>query len=519
MEIYYNAKIYRNDDSAIVDTAMAVENGKIKYLGTDADLIDLAGKDDKLIDLKGGFVLPGFVDSHLHFLEYANEKHVVDLTDSKDKEHMLSILRDRLPEALEKGKPLRGSGFNQNYWEDSAMPVRSDLDALSTEIPIAITRTCHHVTVCNTPALELCGMEGTNPDGILREDEQNALLYALPKPTVEELKELITGACCDAASKGITEVQTDDLQLIPSELYGNSIIEAYRELSTEGKLSIRVYEQCNLPSMERLEAFLSDGYMTGQSFGNFTIGPLKLLGDGALGARSAAMKDPYIDDPENHGILNFKDDEMQELVSTAHKAGMQIAIHGIGDKCIEQILDAFEKAIEECPRTDHRHGIVHCQITRPETLERMKEYGVMAYIQPVFLKADQHIVEDRIGKALTLTSYDWRTMTDMGILLAGGSDCPVEPFDILPNMQYAVTCADPGKPGWYPEKGLTMEEAIRLFTSDGSYASFSEMRRGKLIPGYDADFTVLDRNILEYPSDELCKASVLMTFVGGKRVY
>ena len=178
------------------------------------------------------------------------------------------------------------------------------------------------------------------------------------------------------------------------------------------------------------------------------------------------------------------------------------------------------KALEEDPREDHRHGIVHCQITRPEQLKSMQDMNIMAYIQPVFLKADQYIVEDRIGPELTSSSYDWRTMEDMGIRLAGGSDCPVEPFDILPNMYYALTCREPGNDeAWHPEKSLTLEETIRLFTSDGAYASFSEDRRGKILPGFDADFVVLDRDITTLPAEALLEAQVLKTFVGGKNVY
>ena len=211
---------------------------------------------------------------------------------------------------------------------------------------------------------------------------------------------------------------------------------------------------------------------------------------------------------------------MLELVSAAHRAGMQVAIHGIGDRCIEQILDTYETVLREAPRADHRHGIVHCQITRPGQLREMQEMDIMAYIQPVFIKADQHIVEDRVGSELTASSYAWRTMADLGIHLGGGSDCPVEPFDILPNMYYAVTCREPGavRP-WHPEKALTMNEAIRAFTTEGAYASFSEDRLGQLTPGFKADFTVLDRDVTALPPGSLLEARVLMTFVDGKQTF
>ncbi len=518
MDIYYNAKIYTNDPA--IASAMAVEDGKIKALGTDDEILAMSSDSDNKQDLKGALILPGFVDSHLHFLEYAFEKSFVDLTERKSLEDLLDALREKLPEAKKSGRPLRGTGFNHNYWDSPVLPTRNDLDGISDEVPIIIRRTCHHITVANTPALELAGMLETNPDGILREDEQNTLEEALPPLTLDSVKEMVLDASKDIIAKGITEIQTDDLPLISSELYGKTILDAYMELDRDGLLPMRVYEQCNLPSLERLDAFLKDGYMTGDSTGNFTIGPLKLLGDGALGARTAAMTADYLDDPGNRGILNFTDEEMNGLVKVANKAGVQIAIHGIGDRCIDQILDAFELALKDSPRADHRHGIVHCQITRPDQLRRMQEMGIMAYIQPVFLKADQHIVEDRIGTELTKTSYDWRTMKDMGIHLSGGSDCPVEPFDILPNMYYAATCREPGADSpWYPEKALSLKETIDMFTSEGAYASFSEGRRGKLLPGYDADFTVLDRDITEGAPSSLLEAEVVMTVVGGKTVY
>ncbi|MBR5740827.1 MAG: amidohydrolase, partial [Firmicutes bacterium] len=491
-----------------------------KAVGTDQEVLAPASPADKVNDHKGQLVLPGFVDSHIHFLEYAYEKSFVDLSGAGSLEEMLAILKDRLTDAIRSGRPLRGTGFNQNYWDDPTLPTRADLDEISGELPIIIRRTCHHVTVANTPALKLAGLEMTNPDGILQEDDQYVLEEALPALTREQIKEMILDAAKDVAAKGITEVQTDDLTLISSELYGETIIEAFTELDRAGELPIRVYEQSNLPSMKQLKAFLDDGYMTGLSTGNFTIGPLKLIADGALGARSAAMKEDYLDEPGNRGILNFTDEELRELVMTAHKQGMQIAVHGIGDRCIEQILDAFEMALSESPRDDHRHGIVHCQITRPEDIDRMGRLGIMAYIQPVFLKADQHIVEDRISRELTLTSYDWRTMKDLGIHLSGGSDCPVEPFDVLTNMYYLVTCREPGADApWHPEKSLNMKEAIEAFTSEGAYASFSEDRRGKLLPGFDADFTVIDRDITSMPPEGLLEARIMMTFVGGKRVY
>lgn len=520
MKVFYNAKIYKNDGSPVHDTAMAVEGGIIKGIGNDEEIFAFADKASEKIDLGGRLLLPGFVDSHLHFLEYAYEKSFVDLSGAKSIDDMLAILCGALPEAQAKNRALRGTGFDQNFWEKQELPNKDDLDKVSEEIPVIIRRTCHHVTVCNTPALEIAGLLESNPDGMLWEDEQNIIEEALPPLSLDDVKALISDASKDVLCKGITEIQTDDLSVIPREIYGKTILDAYMELDKEGLLPIRVYEQCNIPSKERLLTFLNDGYFTGKTCGKFTIGPLKLFADGALGAKSAAMIKSYPGYEDNYGILNYEDDELFELVDMANRAGMQIAIHGIGDRGIEQIISAFENALAKFPRRDHRHGIVHCQITHPCQLDRMKESELMAYIQPVFIRADRHIVEERVGKELATSSYDWRRMTDMGIHLAGGSDCPVEHFDILPNIYYAVKRKEKKEDSsWFPEKSLTLREAINLFTAGGAYASFSEKTRGKLIEGYTADFCVIDRDITSMEPEALIKAEVTMTVVGGEVKY
>ena len=314
MDIYYNGIIYLNDEKTTKASAMAVEGGLIKAVGSDEDILAMAFDGDTMLDLQGRLVMPGFVDSHLHFVEYAVEKSFVDLSSAGSLEELLGMMRERLPEALEKNKPLRGFSFDNNYWEDPSLPTREDLDGLSAEIPITVRRTCHHVTVCNTPALEICGMLEDCPDGILNEEEQNAVIEKLLTFTKEEFKELILDACSDAVKAGITEVQTDDLEYMRKELYGKTILDAYMELDKEGRLPIRVYEQCNLPSADRLNAFLDAGFRTGYSTGHFTIGPLKLVADGALGSRTAALRKPYPDDPSNYGILNFTDQEDRKSV-------------------------------------------------------------------------------------------------------------------------------------------------------------------------------------------------------------
>lgn len=520
MEIYYNGIIYLNDEEASKASAMAVEDGIIKAVGTNQEILSQKSSQDKVINLEGRLVMPGFVDSHLHLLEYAEESAFIDLTSAKSLENLLEIMKEALPKAIEQKRPLQGFGFDNNYWDVPEMPQKEDLDKISTEIPVTVRRTCHHVTVCNTCALEFCGMLESHFNGNVYEDDQYLMVEKLREFGELDFKEMILTASLHAASKGITEVHTDDLELIPKELYGKSILDAYMELDKEGKLPIRIYQQCYLPTIERLRAFLDAGYKTGYSTGHFTIGPLKLFADGALGSRTAALREGYLDDPTNFGLLNFTDQEIDNLIDLANKSDCQVAIHGIGDRVIDQIISAIEKALTVHPREDHRHGIVHCQITHPSQLKKMQDLGIMAYIQPVFVKSDQWITADRVGEELAKTSYDWRTMADMGIHLGCGSDCPIEPFDILPNMYYAIMRKNPEQEtGWYPDHALTFEEAVRGFTLEGAYAAFAEKYRGKLQPGFVADFCIIDRDITSLPPEELMEANVLMTFVDGKRIY
>lgn len=573
MKIFYNGKLYKASPEK---TAMVISEGCIKALGADEEILRSYGDEaEECVDLKGCLVLPGFTDSHMHLIQDALEKSYVDLSSARSFDDVRSLCISKVEDYRRSGQPLRGTGFNQNDWSVPKMPTRTDLDEIAPDIPVILQRTCHHITVCNTEALRLFDDAGRFPDGILREEEQELLEAALPPLTKERAKELIRRNALMAAAHGITAIHTDDLKILPGEKYGKTILEAYRELAAAGELPIRIVEQCNLSSEERLKAFLEADYRTGDSFGAagaegmFTIGPLKLLGDGALGARTAAMKDDYRDDPGNRGILNFDDDGLYSLCSIGHRNGMQIAIHGIGDRAIQQIIDTYRRVQAEYPREDARHGIVHCQITSAEQLRQIREQNILAYIQPAFLRADRYIAEDRVGRQLCSTSYDWRVMKDMGIHLCGGSDCPVESFDVLSGMYHAVARKSPGEGEgrqcgseegrqygsegarqygseegrqcgsedarqfglggcWHPKKALTVEEAIEIYTIENAYAAFAENTRGKLEPGYAADFCVLDRDItamdgavadVPMGAGALARAQVVMTVAAGKTVF
>lgn len=265
---------------------------------------------------------------------------------------------------------------------------------------------------------------------------------------------------------------------------------------------------------------LEDGNVTGTGSDGFRIGPLKMLGDGALGARTAYLTKPYADDPTTRGLSVFTPDAFDELIGYANKQGMQVAVHCIGDACLDLVLSSIEKALAAHPRDDHRHGIVHCQITRPDQLDKIADLKLHVYAQSISLDYDLHIVEDRVGKELAQSSYSWKTLMDKGATVSNGSDCPVELPNVMGGIQCAVTRRDLKGAGPYlPEEAFTVQQALDSFTKLGAYASFEEEKKGQIAPGMLADFVVLGGNPFEMDSSKIKDIPIVATYLGGKRVY
>lgn len=538
-KILFNGKIALMDSqNTSWSEAVAIKDRKIAKVGTNEEILQFKGKETELIDLKGRLVLPGFNDSHVHLLGYGYTLEAVDLGDTKSIDEIIGSVKEFIEKKkISKEKWVTGRGWNHDYFiNEKRFPTRYDLDKISTEHPIVLIRVCGHVLVTNSKALEILGIDKNTPQveggefdldnegeplGIFRENAMYLVRDQVPEPTIEEIKEMLLNAMKDFNAYGITSVQSDDFEAIPGRNYDN-IMKAYKELVDEGKLTIRVYEQCLLPSVDKLNTFLAKGYKTGLGNEYFKIGPLKLLGDGTLGARTAALTKPYKDCPETKGIPIYTQEELDKIIEKAHNNGMQIAVHCIGDKIMYMVFQAIEKAILKNPRDDHRHGIVHCQITDEYLLNKFKELNVIAYIQPIFLDYDWKIVEKRVGKELMETSYNWKTLLNRGIPIACGSDAPVETFNVLYGIYEAVTRKDlTGKPlkGWLPEQKLTVEEAVYGYTKAGAYASFEENIKGSIEEDMLADLVVLSANIFEIQEDKIKDVVVDMTIFDGKIVY
>lgn len=510
--VFKNGLIWTGDSPNA--SSFVVEDGKFAYVGNDV----IPGADES-VDLNGAFVCPGFNDSHMHLLGYGLilrqaplHAHTESLAD------MLDCLRTFLARnPLSAGQWLIGRGFNQDYFKGAArLPSRIDLDEVSRDVPIVLTRVCGHMCVANSKALEVAGIAGYE-DGRFYDNDMRLIFDRIPQPSRSDLKKMIVLACEKLNRRGITSVQTDDYCVFRN-VPPSQINDIYLELEREGALTVRICEQCNFTTLEELKSFVDSGEAKKGSE-LFRIGPVKLLGDGSLGSRTAHLTRPYKGSSE-YGFSLFSPERLQEMISYAHNNGLQVIVHAIGDKCLDEVLEAFEKALVELPRPDHRHGIVHCQVTREDQLDRIARLGLRVYAQSVFLDYDNHIVEKLLDPELLKTSYSWKTLINKGVSVSNGSDCPVEEPDCLKGIQLAVTRTSLDGTGPYlPHEAFTVAEALDSFTFRGAEASFEEKVKGRIKEGQLADFVILDKDPFKAAPQDIRKIKVVATYLSGIRVY
>lgn len=536
--ILTNGKFHTmNKDRQIVDS-IAIKGNKIEKIGKEDEVLALKTKDTKVYNLNGKTVLPGFNDSHMHLLNYGLSLTQVDLVGTNSIEEIISRVSKVIKsEDIKNEEWVMCKGWNQDYFQgERVFPTRYDLDKISTEHPIVATRVCLHVAVANSKALEMLNInkdtaqiegghfdldENGEPTGVFREKALSLITENLPETSVEDIKSMMVNAIKDMNRDGITSVGTDDFESLPDKNYDN-VLKAYDELKKENKLKMRIYEQCLFRTKEQLQGFIDKGYKTGVGDETFKIGPLKLLLDGSLGARTAALMEPYTDDESTRGITTMEQDQLNEIVELAHRNDFQVAAHGIGDRTMYMIFESLEKALEKLPREDHRHGIVHAQITDQTLLNKFKEFEAIAYIQPIFLEYDWQLAILRIGSEREKTSYNWKTMSDMGIVIACGTDAPVEPFNVFNCIYEAVTRKNlAGKPegGWMPEQKISVDEAVYGYTMAGAYASFEENIKGSIEEGKLADMVLISEDIFEVENDRIKDLKVEATIFDGEIVF
>jgi len=510
-----NANVITLDSKHPKVEAVATQNGKIIAVGSNKEIRKHISSKTRVIDAKNKTVIPGLVDCHVHMTGFGQSLQTLDLRNAKSIQEMQQKLRAHTTKNPER-QWILGGRWDQEKFAEKRYPTRWDLDAAVAEKPVFLTRVCGHIAVANSKVLQLADItketvvEGGKidldeangePNGILRENAMELVWKVVPKPSRKELEENCLIACRKAVKAGLTDVHW--LLNSAEEMH------VIQRLYTEGKLPLRVY--LGVPA-DLLDELVSLGLLTG--FGNdmVKIGFVKIFADGSLGARTAALKQPYADKPETCGIVLCTQKKLNKLVSKAHKAGLQLAIHAIGDRAIESVLKAYEKALREYPLENHRHRVEHCSVLNPRLIRRVKRLGLMASVQPHFVVSDFWVV-DRVGRARARWVYPFKTLMNEGVVVAAGSDCPVEPISPLLGIWAAATRKS------FPEESLTVEEALGTYTLNAAYASFDEDRKGTVEAGKFADLTILSDDLFKIPPDKIKDVKVEMVIVDGRVVY
>ena len=530
MKAYINGHFYVEQD--VFCEALLIEGNRIKAIGTTKQILD-SEEQATVIDLEGRTVLPGFNDSHLHFLMTAEYLDMLPISNVTSMEELIEKGKQYIKEhKLTSSDFIYTEGWNQNnFTDEKRFPDKNDLDKISREIPIVMGRVDRHVFSCNSVALAYFGVtwktlspEGGeirkdslgNPTGVFTERAIDLIKEKLPKKERNEQKRQLKKTMKRANQQGITSVHTCDCK---DEMIEETF-SLYKEMEKEEELTIRFYHQMWFNDGKHIPGYLASGFRTGRGTSFNRIGPIKLFADGALGGRTAAMRQDYNDDPGNRGILTKSQDTLNKEVRLAVENDSQVIIHAIGDQGITAVLDAYDQA--SAPHNPLRLGINHVQITDLPLLKRIKERNYLTYVQPIFLEDDIPIVSQRVGESLASTSYAFGTMARMGIHQSFSTDAPIAPFQPFHNLYCAVTRK---QLNGLPEEGYNLGEAMKLseaidaYTIESAYASFEEHTKGRLKEGYLADFIVLDRNIFTESPESMKETTVLLTVLDGGIVY
>jgi predicted amidohydrolase YtcJ len=537
--IFRNANIYTGlkDRSTFGETqrraeAMAVRGDRVLAIGGNGEIMKWKGTQTQVIDLHGQLVMPGFNDAHVHLAEAGFQKLSVNLVGVRSLDEFRQRIRERVMNAAP-GEWITGGGWDETLWPVKTPPSRWDVDEVSQGHPVFLQRVDGHIAVANTKALQLASVtvasrdpeggkidrdESGTPSGILRETARDAVFAIIPKATHEKRRQGIMQALADAARWGITSAQDnsswEDFQV-------------YEELEHEGQLTLRINEWLPFDaSVDGLKA-MRDSHPRSDNM--LHTGMLKGFMDGSLGSHTAALLQPYADDPRNSGLPRYDAEKLNEMTEERLAEGFQIGFHAIGDRGVQMALDAFagaEEAVrEQAPKSsntnnDFRLRIEHAQVTTPAEIQKFKNLKVIASMQPNHLLTDMNWAQNRLGPERAAHSYAWAEFLSKGVALAFGTDYPVEPITPFRGLYAAVTRqSEDGKKRYYPEQRLTIDQAIAAYTVGSAYAEFAEKEKGSLQPGMLADFVVLDRDITSIPAEKILDTKVLRTVVGGKTVY
>jgi predicted amidohydrolase YtcJ len=530
--IITNAKIWTVDSKRPTAEAVAVAGDRIIAVGSKADIDVLRGPNTNLVDAGGKLLLPGFNDAHVHFVGGGVQLDSVQLNDATSAAEFARRVAEQVKKTA-KGEWVQGGDWDETKWTPAQLPTKELIDLFTPDTPVFIERYDGHMALANSVALRLAGITAQTPDppggvivrdaqgnptGALKDAAKDAVLKLIPPMTPDQRMRAIRRALDYAASLGVTSVQE------MNDEYTDSFadIKAYGELLQHGELTTRIYVAAAISDWQQ-EARIGIRHAFGSTY--LRIGALKGFADGSLGSRTAYFFDPYSDDPANSGILAAQMhpiSQMQDWVTQADAAGLQICIHAIGDQAISDVLDIYWSVLRANRGAEHRFRIEHAQHVAAKDFDRFSQLDVIASVQPYHAIDDGRWAEARIGHDRASRTYPFRTFLNHGVHLAFGTDWDVAPLNPLLTVYAAVTRAtldgkNPG--GWFPEQKLTVAEAVQAYTMGSAYAEFQDREKGSITPGKLADMVLLSDDILAIDPARIRDVKVLKTFVGGKLVW
>ncbi|MGE4571693.1 MAG: amidohydrolase [Candidatus Izemoplasmatales bacterium] len=459
--------------------------------------------------------LPGFIDSHLHVLGIGYFESIVDLSQCQSIEDLINLLKKYTNRPM-----IIGRGWNQDQFSEKRMVSKNDLNEVSKDIPIMVTRVCGHVIAVNDKMLELANIHDKSKQilgghfdyesGIFSEKALSLIHRVIPKPNKELLKEYFLLADKILLKNGITAVASDDFCVFENSY--EEIIEVLKELYDQGLMKVKITEQVNLP-LDKLKDFIAKGYVRKQVHPKFKMGPLKILADGSLGGRTAALLEAYSDSPNEKGILTYTDEELFELIHLADIHGMDTTVHAIGDLTTKQVIQTIGKSMEISQRYEHSHAIIHAQLTRNHQIPLMEKYNIGAIVQPIFINTDIKIIEDRLGYR-TNDVYLFKSMFNK-IRLGFSTDAPIEPVNPFYNIYTAITYKSikyPNEKSLNENQRFSLEDALKAYTINNLDFIYQDQLDSK-------DYIIIDKDIYHISTEEIKNIKVLKTFIDGEEVF
>jgi predicted amidohydrolase YtcJ len=531
--VFKNGNVYTANDSSPKAEAIAIKADRIIFVGSNADAQKFVGTNTRVVDLHGNTVLPGFADAHQHLSGVGFREMTLNLENSTSLDDLLAKLKSRVDQT-KRGDWVTGRGWIETHWNPAAFPTRWDLDKVSPNNPVILGRADGHGAVANSLALKLAKIDkstaspfggeiskdkqSSEPNGMLLDAAQNLVRRLVPPTTrADEERAVALGVKRDI-ELGWTEVQDA----------GGSYddVDIFKKLYASGDIKIRIYKAVYGPG-SAANRLLQEGPIVGEYQNRLTVRTIKVVSDGALGSRGAALLAPYSDAPDTSGFLRVKTEELRPMLAEALRKGIQVETHAIGDKANRYIIDEYEFALKAVPAAQRkiaepRWRVEHAQIVNPADIPRFAKLGVIPSMQPSHAIGDLFFAPKRLGMDRLKGAYAWQSFIKSGVVVPGGSDAPVERGEPMIEFYAAVARKDQkgfSTEGWHPEEAVSREQALKMFTVWPAYAAFEEQLHGTIERGKLADLTILSADIMTIPELEILKTQCVMTVINGEIVF